>query len=194
MSKYFKLYFLFIYFIVSSYTACAQDLIQDELVEQTLRDKEIKEIIVNADYNYEDLFSIPIKLQVSEKITTKHNIQEGDVINLRVKQIVKYNEKVILNQNTIVKGKIKVYTTKGMNGIPGQIVLDDFELPGIDSRKIKGTFTKRGLDLTLYVLPIKWALTPIPFVGSFTNLIFGGSAEITPRDTIILYYYPNWHK
>ena len=44
------------------------------------------------------------------------------------------------------------------------------------------------------VLPIKWALTPIPFVGSFTNFIIGGNANISDKDTIILYYYPNWHK
>ena len=42
------------------------------------------------------------------------------------------------------------------------------------------------------VYPIKWALTPIPGVGSLTNFILGGNAKITPKDKIIIYYYPEW--
>lgn len=194
MSKLLKLSLILLSFIIFSSTVYAQDLIRDELVEQTLRNKEVKEVIVNTDYNYEDLECIPIKLQIMKKITTKKGIQEGDIIAFRVKQNVKYNNRVLLKQDTIIKGRIKAYITRGMNGIPAQIILDDFEIPGIDSRKIKGNFVKRGLNLTIMVLPIKWALTPIPFVGSFTNFIIGGNANISDKDTIILYYYPNWHK
>ena len=44
------------------------------------------------------------------------------------------------------------------------------------------------------VFPIKWALTPIPGVGSLTNFILGGNASITEDDTVTVYYYPDWGK
>ena len=78
--------------------------------------------------------------------------------------------------------------------MPGQIILDDFSIPGIEPHKVKGSFLKKGADLTLLVLPVKWALTPLPPLGSCTNVIIGGHGIIKPRTKITIYYYPNWGK
>ena len=169
------------------------EIIKDEFIESTLANKEFKPIETNTNYNYENTERVIIKLKIANEITTKKNLQEGDILHFTVKQNVKYKNKVILKQDTIVTGRVKAYITRGLNGIPGQIIIDDFQLPDIDSNKLKSTYIMRGIDLTIMVLPIKWALTPIPFVGSLTNLIIGGHAKISYKDTITLYYYPEWN-
>ncbi len=186
---------LFILSLVSifSFSIANCEIIHDEFIENYLSDKEIKPIETNLEYNYDEFDRIPIKLQTIEKISLKNkNLYENNKIQLKVKQNVKYNNKVILKQGTLATAEIQTYTTKGMNGIPGSIILDNFEIPGIDKSKLKSTYIKKGVSLTLFVLPLKWALTPIPGVGSLTNFIIGGNASINDKDTIIVYYYPNW--
>lgn len=188
-----KKFFTLLFSLFLSINFTYADIINDELVEETLKGRVFDEIEVNTGYNYESTDRTIIKLQIQDTITTKENPQEGGIIIFKVKQNVKFNKEVIVQKGTIATGRIKTYTTRGLNGIPGQIIIDDFKIPDIDSRKLKSTYIHRGLDLTIMVLPIKWALTPIPFVGSFTNLIIGGHGKITPNDTITLYYYPNWN-
>lgn len=189
-----KILFLFLitlFSIQSSYS----EILHDEFIENYLSDKEITPITTNLDYDYTEFDRIPIKLQTLEKISLKNNnLYENKKIKLKVKQNVKYNNKVILKQGTIATAEIQTYMTRGMNGIPGSIILDNFEISGIDKSKLKSTYIKKGLSLTIFVLPLKWALTPIPGVGSLTNFIIGGNANINDKDTIIVYYYPNWGK
>ena len=87
---------------------------------------------------------------------------------------------------------VAIYMDRGMNGVPAAIIVDNFKIDKIDSKKLSGVYIKRGLNLTPMVLPIKWALTPFPGVGSLTNFIIGGNATITPNDTITVYYCPEW--
>lgn len=171
------------------------EVLHDEFIENYLSNKNLTPVETNLEYNYEEFDRIPIKLQTLEKICIKnHNLYENNKLKFKVKQNVKYKNKVILKQGTIVTAEIQTYITRGMNGIPGAIILDNFEIPGIDKNKLKSTYIKKGVNLTLLVLPLKWALTPIPGVGSLTNLIIGGNANINDKDTIIVYYYPNWGK
>ncbi|MCD7879903.1 MAG: hypothetical protein LUG16_08225, partial [Candidatus Gastranaerophilales bacterium] len=147
----------------------------------------------NLNYNYESLKSIPIKLKIMTPVSTKKNeVYDGQILKFRTLANVKYNKKIILKQNEIITARVETYTTPGMNGIPAQIIVDDFKVKGIDNSNLKSTYIKKGANLSLLVYPIKWALTPIPGAGSLTNFIFGGNAKITRRDTVTLYYYPEW--
>ena len=186
-----RLFFLIILLITGNCVFSEQ--ITDNLVEETLKGKKIEQVEVNTNYNYENTERAVIKLKITNDISTKKYIQEGDILTFTVKQNVKFNRKIIIKQGTIVTARVKAYITRGLNGIPGQIIIDDFEVPGIDSNKLKCTYISRGIDLTILVLPIKWLLTPIPFVGSLTNLIIGGHGKITEKDNITLYYYPYWN-
>ena len=168
------------------------EAITDELVEQTLKGKTFPPVETNTKYNYESIDRALIKLKVVNAVKTK-NLQEGDIINFYVKQNVKYKNKTILKADTAATGVVKTFMTGGMNGVPGQIIIDDFEIPGIDSNKLKSTYIKRGSDRTLLVLPLKYALTFLYPLGSLTNIIFGGNAKITKNDTINIYYYPEWN-
>lgn len=141
--------------------------------------------------NFESTVSIPIVLNSLEKISSKDAV-EGSTAQFCVKNDVIYKGKILVRRGQIVTGRIETVATQGMNGIPALIILDDFEIRGLDSNKIKSYYIKKGLNLTYMVLPIKWALTPLPPTGSLTNFIVGGPAAIKPKNDITLKYYPEW--
>ena len=82
--------------------------------------------------------------------------------------------------------------TPGMNGIPGSIVLNDFDIEGLSKNRITNDYEITGQNRSLLVFPLKWALTILPPTGSLTNLILGGHAKIKTKNHITLYYYPEW--
>lgn len=79
-----------------------------------------------------------------------------------------------------------------MNGIPASFILGDFKFANVPAGKISDTYEVRGHDRSLWVFPLKWALTPIPPTGSATNFIKGGHAKLKTADTIRIYYHPGW--
>ena len=184
--------FLLLLFIFSAFPVNAE-VVNDEFMEKHLKTIDIKKPILNTKYNYESVERIPIKLKISEKITTKKDgVYDEMPLVFFVKEDVKYKGKVILKKNDVVNANVETFLSRGMNGIPGAIIVDDFAIKGISPKKVKGTYIKRGLNLSLLVFPIKWALTPIPGAGSLTNFIVGGNAVISKRHTVTIYYYPEW--
>lgn len=143
-------------------------------------------------YNFEGTQSIPIKLTIIEPISTKNGILEGQEVAFKSSQKVRYEGKTILKQGEIVKARVETVISSGMNGFPAEIILDNFEIPGIKSSQLISTYTEKGTNRCYWVYPLKWALTPIPFAGSFTNFIKGGHAKITQNDTVTIYYFPEW--
>ena len=184
--------FLFLLFVFSALSVNAE-VVNDEFMEKHLKTIDIKKPILNTKYNYESVERIPIKLKISKKITTKKDgVYDEMPLVFFVKEDVKYKGKVILKKNDVVNANVETFLSRGMNGIPGAIIVDDFAIKGISPKKVKGTYIKRGLNLSLLVFPIKWALTPIPGAGSLTNFIVGGNAVISKRHTVTIYYYPEW--
>ena len=62
----------------------------------------------------------------------------------------------------------------------------------IPKGQITDSFEIQGQDRSLWVYPLKWALTFLPPTGSLTNFIKGGHAKLKEDKTIEIYYYPNW--
>lgn len=79
-----------------------------------------------------------------------------------------------------------------MNGIPASIIFGDFKFENIDKNKIDYTYERFGQDRSLWVFPLKWALTILPPTGSLTNFIKGGHARLKTNKVIQLNYYPEW--
>lgn len=184
--------FLLITMVIFSTTSQAT-ILRDEIIEDFLSTQYLKKPYINLDYNYESTEKIPIKLKPTKKISTKEDeIQEGQIITFKVTEDVFYKNQRIVEKGTIATAKIETYITKGMNGLPGTIIIDKFSFENIPQEKLKGTIIKKGLNFALLVFPIKWALTPLPPTGSLTNIIFGCNAKLTPRDKITIYYYPHW--
>ena len=127
MNKYLNIIICIFYLLFFSFPAFSQVLLRDEFVEETLAGKELPSDKININYNYEDLECIPIKLKIDKKLSTKELLQEGDTIVFRIRQDVKQDRKIILRKDTIVTAKIEAFLSRGMNGIPGQIIIDNFE-------------------------------------------------------------------
>ena len=89
-------------------------------------------------------------------------------------------------------GKVETIINSGMNGIPASIIFGDFKFENIDSAKVTDTYEVYGQDRSLWVFPLKWALTFLPPTGTLTNFIKGGHAKLKDNETIEVYYHPNW--
>lgn len=177
-----------------SISANAQ-MLEDKIVEKKLKNIEIEKPKSNLEYNYESTLSIPIKLQILETLSTSDaddNLYDGKPVLFKVKQDVIYNDEVIVKKDEIVKAKVISYTTRGMNGIPASIFINDFDINGIDSNKLTDSYSKYGKNFVVWVLPLKYALTPFYPLGSLTNFILGTNAKISKNDNVTLYYYPEW--
>ena len=172
----------------------AKEIIKDEFIENQLAERELVLPKANLKYDYNSLRSVKIKLSyVGEPISTKgDNIYDGMPLNFVVKNNVVYNKKTILKKGTPVKAKISLHRKRGMNGIPGAIIIEDFDIPNIEDSKLLGLYQKTGQDRTLWLLPVKWALTILWPSGYFVNFIVGGHANLSNKDDITLMYYPEW--
>ena len=185
--------FLFLFSFLLFSPLSALSLERDVFIEEVLSAKEVQRPVQNLKYDYTSVEKIPIKLQILKNITTKGEaLIEGQVLDFAVKEDVLYNHKVIVPKGTKATAILQTYQTRGMNGIPAMIILDNFEIPNIDRCKLKDVYIKKGQDRSYIVFPIKWALTLIPFAGYSTNLILGGHANIKKKHTVIIYYYPKW--
>lgn len=151
-----------------------------------------KKEITELPYNYSSTDFVPIKLAITKEISTKDALLEGETLEFRVIQDVIYNDTVILKEGDIIKGKLETIVTSGMNGFPAELHVDNFEIPNVKQSQLLSAYTKKGQNRCLWVYPLKWSLTLIPFVGSLTNLIMGGHAKIKTTDIITIYYFPNW--
>ena len=144
------------------------------------------------DYDYTSTNSVPVRFQIVDEINTKNPPAEGSKVDFKAVEDVNYNGETLVKKGDVVSATVETIITSGMNGFPAEIIVDRFEIPNIKSTQLDGTFTKKGQNRCLWVYPLKWSLTPIPFVGSLTNLIMGGHARIKPSDIVTVYYYPDW--
>ena len=144
------------------------------------------------EYDFSSTKKIPIKMKIVEPISTKMDIQEGQLIKFRIIEDVIHNKELLVKKNTIISAKLEMIITSGLNGFPAEIIIDNFEIPNIKNSQLISTYTKTGQNRSLIVYPIKWALTWLPGIGSLTNLIKGGHAKIKAKDIITIYYYPEW--
>ena len=189
--KLFSIISVFI-FISSSYTIAIEN---DEITKELLKNADITNPQTNLNYNYESFERVPIKLEILDPVSSKKGrVAEGQIIEFIVKEDVIYDSSIIIEKGTNVTAKVQTFMDRGMNGIPATLIIDDFDIAGIDKNKLKATYIRKGQNRTLIVLPIKWALTFIPFAGYVSNLIIGGHANIKKKNTIVLFYYPNWGK
>ena len=191
MSKLVLVLIILTMFLLSTNKSYA--VVEDELVKATLSNKNIEKPYTNLDYNYEDTETVDVKLSVLEDIKNEKYLHEGQIIKLRVVRDVKYDNKVVIKHGTIATAKVETIIANGMNGIPASVVLGDFNIEGVPWSKLTSTYEKFGLDLSLMVYPLKWALTILPPAGSLTNFIKGGHVKLKSKNVITIKYHPNWN-
>ncbi len=184
MNKFFLMLFLFLFTLP---VFCIE---QDEFVNSTLNSN-ITKPKANLNYNYQPTTKIPIRLKPLVKFSSEKDLYEGQTLKLKVARNVVYKTGVIVKKDTIVTCKVETIIDNGMNGIPASVILGNFKIPNLDNTKIDKSYEKYGLDLSLLVFPLKWALTFLPPTGSLTNFIKGGHVKLDKNSTFTIYYYPN---
>lgn len=183
--------FLSIIFILLSFGLPASCYEEDFIVEEFLSDKDLEKPFVNDNYNYQDTNIIPIRLKIIDSIKSEQDIYEGQVLKFKVIEDIWDQEILLLERGTICTANVETIINNGMNGIPASIILGNFQIPNIDSNKLQSSYEKYGMDLSLIVFPLKWALTILPPTGSLTNFIKGGHAKIKNKDIITIKYFSN---
>ena len=183
--------FLSIIFILFSISLPAISYEEDFIVEKFLSEKDLEKPFVNDNYNYQDTNIIPIRLKIIDSIKSEQDIYEGQVLKFKVIEDIWDQEILLLKRGTICTANVETIINNGMNGIPASIILGNFQIPNIDSNKLQSDYEKYGMDLSLIVFPLKWALTILPPTGSLTNFIKGGHAKIKNKDIITIKYFSN---
>ncbi len=191
MNRFARVFLILVLLLLSSGKSFA--IVEDELVKTTLLDKNIKKPYTNLNYNYEDTDVVDVRLSVLEDIKNEKYLHEGQIIKFKVVRDVKYKNKVVIKHGTIATAKVETIITNGMNGIPASVIFGDFNIEGVPWSKLTSTYEKFGLDLSLMVYPIKWALTILPPTGTFTNFIKGGHVKLKSTKIITIEYHPNWN-
>lgn len=166
-------------------------LVNDDFVNKSLSN-DLKKPEINLSYDYSSTQKIPIKLVITTPIKSQKELWEGRILNFVVKRNVFYKSHLLIKANTPVTARVEMVIENGMNGIPASVILGNFEIQNIEKSRLSMDYEKFGLDLSLLVFPLKWALTPLPPLGSLTNFIKGGNVKIKGSDEITIYYYPNW--
>ena len=169
---------------------CLAEIITDEIADAL--PKAVKQPTIVKNYNYESTTKIPIKLKILLPIKSESKVYEGQYLDFKVVKDVLYNNEIIVKRGTIVPAKVSVIVTPGMNGIPASIILNEFDIEGLQKNQITNEYEITGQNRSLFVFPLKWALTILPPTGSLTNFIMGGHAEIKTKKPITIYYYPEW--
>ena len=166
----------------------------DTFIESQLSGQIFEKPVAHLDYDYESTDKIIIPLQITNTIASsgKYETYEGDKVEFIIKENVYYAGKLFAKKGTKVTARVEIVLKKGVSGIPGELYLTDFQISGISSGQIMEPILKSGQNRTLWILPLKWALTPLPPLGTFTNIIFGGDAKLKPKNTLKLTVYPNW--
>ena len=186
MNKYILIVFLFLMTI----PFCKAEILQDDIADEILN--QICEIKTHTEYNYENFEKIPVRLKVVKEILSEKEVYEGQEIKFRVVKDV-YGENITyIKRGDIVSAKVKVVITSGMNGIPASIILGDFSVEVLEKGQFSNAYEIFGQDRTLWVYPLKWALTILPPTGMVTNLIMGGHAKLKANKEIVIYYHPEW--
>ena len=188
-----KLFCSVLLFILSFTTCFAQELLKDDFAVQTVSAEKLVKPVANLDYNYQDTDVVKIPLFIVHPIKSEKDLYEGQRIKFRVAQKVYYNKKVVARNGQILTARVETIIKNGMNGIPASIILGDFDLPPLKKSRLSASYEHFGLDLSMLVFPLKWALTPLPPTGSLTNFIKGGHANIRGYETVAIYYHPNWN-
>ena len=186
----------FIYTILSFLLSCSlvYAIQTDTFIEEQLSGKTFEKPAAHLVYDYESTDKIVIPLQITDTIASsgKYETYEGDKVEFLVKENVYYEGKLFVKKGSKVTARVEIVLKKGVSGIPGELYLTDFEIPEVGAGQIMEPVLKSGQNRTLWILPLKWVLTPLPPLGTFTNIIFGGDAKLKPKNILKLTVYPKW--
>lgn len=145
----------------------------------------------NLPYNYDSTEYYVIKLSPIDKISTKDNFIEGQIVHFKVCDDVIIKNKQFLQKDEIVNARIETIIPPARGGLPAELTIDNFEIPNTNKSQLISEIIIQG--------NVKWWLklikSPKPSPVSvlpISQLIKGGHAKISPKDAIRIKYFPDW--
>lgn len=166
------------------------ELFKDELVETTLKNVSGKYPEPNLNYDYSNIFYIPVKIKFLETINSKYN-GEGQILEFEVVEDVFNGKTKIVSRGTSGRAVLETVSPRGSLGVPADITISKFEIDGLDKKKFDGNIVKYGKNLTLLSAALKYSIGSfIPGTGYVFMLIKGGQAKIKPNEILEIRYVP----
>lgn len=116
----------------------------------------------------------------------------GDRVAFKVVEDVIYNEKTVIEKDTIVYAKIGEVSPRAMGGAPAEMTIEGFEIYDKNGKLIPldGEIASSGVSLSFWIGLAELATTPflIGLAVPLLRLLPGGQAVVSPRKNYIVYY------
>lgn len=167
-------------------------IITDNLADKTLKNIPIKTEKANIKFDFESIKQVPVKMSITQKISTKTHLKEGQKLDFKVIKDVVLDKNLELKKGTIITGKLETISLNQAFGVPADIVIDDFKTVVNKSEiNLEGNIHKIGANRSLWVYPVGYT-TGIMFFGAGFALftVRGGHAKIRTKDVYEAYYMP----
>ena len=128
--------------------------------------------------------SIPVRIRIKKRLSTKQKIDEGDYIEFETLSDVKIKNKDY-PQGTVVKARVETISQNKMWGVPSDLTVGNFSL---DGQKLNGEINKTGANRSLWLYPTVYITTFMFGVGLLLIPIRGGHAKIKPKQIYTVHY------
>lgn len=177
---------------LTNITAFAAEITSENHSKKTVLEHHTANTKQKSDFNFDLEKRTPVKIKISENITTKKNIKEGQELDFIVSEDVYENGKIFIPVNSIVKGKIETISMNQALGVPADIDIGNF-IAKINGKDIvlDGKIHKVGANRAFWVYPIGCLAILFCFVGLVILPIRGGHAKIKTHQVYEVYYVPN---
>ena len=123
-----------------------------------------------------DALTQKAKISPSKVLTTR-KLHEGQIVEFKLKQDLKINEK-IYPANSIIKARIENISKNEAFGVPSELIIDNFILA--DNVKLDGQISKCGANRAIWIYPTSTILYPFFGIDLLLLPIRGGHAKLKP--------------
>lgn len=165
--------------------------INDTLADKTLKNVSAKPKKAKLNFDFELVKQIPVKIAITNSITSKKDLTEGQELNFKVLDDVKLNNNLTLKKDSLVTGKLETISLNQAFGVPADILVDDFKLVSNQSEiSLDGSIHKIGANRSLWVYPAGYIGCFFFGAGLLLFPIRGGHAKIRTKDVYQVYYVP----
>lgn len=184
-----------------------QEILSDEKIVMSNENKKLK----RSDYKktVKTEAGLAVVLKPLNKISTKNKRLKyqnengtdsvnlpypyvGDRVAFKVVEDVVYNDKTVIEKDTIVYAKIGEVSPRAMGGAPAEMTIEGFEIYDKNGKLIPldGEIASSGVSLSFWIGLAELATTPflIGLAVPLLRLLPGGQAVVSPRKNYIVYY------
>lgn len=165
--------------------------INDTLADKTLKNVSAKPKKAKLNFDFEVVKQTPVKIAITNNITSKKDLTEGQELNFRVVDDVSIDNNLVLKKDALVTAKLETISLNQAFGVPADILIDDFKIVSNQTEiNLDGSIHKIGANRSLWVYPVGYMGCFFFGAGLLLFPIRGGHAKIRTKDVYQVYYVP----